>query len=105
MRFSTRWLILILVLTLGWLQYRLWFGAGSLSELYELRAQLAGYQQELDRLKARNRALAAEVENLKSGYAAIEERARYELGMIQRGEMFIQVIETKPRTPARDEQY
>lgn len=102
MRFSLRWLILVLVLTFGWLQYRLWFGAGSLAELYELRAQLAEYDTELNRLQARNRALAAEVENLKSGYAAIEERARYELGMIQRGEMFLQVIEAKPRVPARD---
>jgi cell division protein FtsB len=89
----TRWVILGLLLLLGLLQYRLWVGEGSLAELHALRAQIDEYRQELERLEARNLALAAEVEDLRSGLEAIEDRARSELGMIQRGEVFLQVIE------------
>jgi cell division protein FtsB len=88
-----RWLILGLIVLLGLLQYRLWIGDGSLEELHALRAQIADYRTELDGLKARNLALAAEVQDLKDGLEAIEDRARSELGMIQRGEVFLQVIE------------
>ena len=89
----TRWLILFLILLLGLLQYRLWVGEGSLEELHTLRAQIEEYRAELERLKARNLALAADVQDLKTGLEAIEDRARSELGMIQRGEVFLQVIE------------
>ncbi len=93
----TRWVILGLLLLLGLLQYRLWVGEGSLEELHALRAQIDAYRAELERLEARNLALAAEVENLRTGLQAIEDRARSELGMIQRGEVFLQVIEkTQP---------
>lgn len=88
-----RWLILGLIVLLGLLQYRLWVGDGSLEELYALRAQISDYRVELEALKARNLALAADVQNLKDGLEAIEDRARSELGMIQRGEVFLQVIE------------
>ncbi|WP_058555237.1 cell division protein FtsB [Thiohalocapsa sp. ML1] len=96
----TRWIILGLLLLLGLLQYRLWLGEGSLAELHALRAQIAGYREELAQLEARNRALAAEVEDLRIGLEAIEDRARSELGMIQRGEVFLQVIE-KPEPEAK----
>jgi cell division protein FtsB len=89
----TRWVILGLLLLLGLLQYRLWVGGGSLEELQALRAQIDDYHAELDRLEARNLALTAEVEDLRTGLEAIEDRARSELGMIQRGEVFLQVIE------------
>jgi cell division protein FtsB len=88
-----RWVILGLLALLGLLQYRLWVGEGGLAELHALRQQIVDYQQELKRLEARNSALAAEVEDLKTGLAAVEERARSELGMIRRGEVFLQVIE------------
>lgn len=94
-----RWLILLLILLFGTLQYRLWVGDGSLEELFALRAQIDEYRTELEALKARNLALAAEVQNLKGGLEAIEDRARGELGMIQRGEVFLQVIE-KPQQEA-----
>ncbi len=89
----TRWVVLGLLLLLGLLQYRLWEGEGSLDELHALRAQIDEYRAELERLEARNLALAAEVEDLRTGFEAIEDRARSELGMIQRGEVFLQVIE------------
>ncbi|MBB1072992.1 cell division protein FtsB [Rhodoferax sp. 4810] len=93
-----RWLMIVLIVLLSWLQYRLWLGTGSLEELYSLKTQLAEYQTELKRLEARNRALAAEVDDLKVGYAAIEERARFELGMIKHGELFLQLVE-QPAQP------
>jgi len=88
-----RWLLLLLFVALGFLQYRLWLGDGGLSELHALRTQIAEHEVELERLQDRNSALAAEVQNLKTGLDAIEERARNELGMIRRGEVFLQVIE------------
>ena len=91
-----RWVILLLVVLVGVLQYRLWIGDGSFEELYELRDQIADYRTEVERLQARNLALAAEVRDLKTGMDAIEDRARSELGMIRRGEVFLQVIE-KPQ--------
>ena len=91
-----RWVILFLIALIGVLQYRLWVGEGSMEELRALRAQIADYRAEMQRMEARNLALAAEVEDLKTGLATIEDRARSELGMIQRGEVFLQVIE-KPR--------
>ena len=91
-----RWVILFLIALIGVLQYRLWVGDGSMEELRALRAQIADYRAEMQRMEARNLALAAEVEDLKTGLATIEDRARSELGMIQRGEVFLQVIE-KPK--------
>ncbi|MEA3640112.1 MAG: cell division protein FtsB [Lamprobacter sp.] len=88
-----RWLLLVMVVLLGLLQFRLWVGDGSLAELHELRGLIAETEQELRHLQARNYALAAEVEDLKTGLDAIEERARSELGMIQSGEVFLQVVE------------
>jgi cell division protein FtsB len=85
--------IVILILLIAQLQYRLWLGDGSVQQVNE-------YQQRLDRLKAeakgkkeRNDALYAEVLDLRKGEEAIEERARYELGMIKENETFFQVIE------------
>lgn len=91
-----RWLLLVLVLLLGWLQYRFWFGPGSSGEVVALENQVAHQKRENAGLQQRNDALAAEVEDLKSGEAAVEERARSELGMIKPGEKFYRVVETAP---------
>ncbi|MBK1703708.1 cell division protein FtsB [Halochromatium glycolicum] len=88
-----RWLVVILVVLLGFLQFRLWVGEGSLAELHDLRTRIAETEDELAHLQTRNHALAAEVEDLKTGLDAIEERARSQLGMIQSGEVFLQVVE------------
>jgi cell division protein FtsB len=96
-----RWTVLALLLLLGFLQYRLWVGDGSLAELHGLQARIAETETELARLQARNNALAAEVEDLKTGFDAIEERARSQLGMIQSGEVFLQVVEEPPTDEAR----
>ena len=85
--------MLLLALLLGWLQYRLWFGEGSWGEVNGLQNHVAQQQRENRGLQERNNELAAEVEDLKSGEAAVEERARSELGMIKPGETFYRVVE------------
>jgi len=93
------WLLLALALLLGWLQYRFWFGAGSSGEVTALQNQVTHQKRDNEGLQERNNALAAEVEDLKSGEDAVEERARSELGMIKPGEKFYRVVET-PSPPA-----
>ena len=93
-----RILIAILLFTLLWLQYRLWVGEGSLAEVYSLRKEIETQKGELAVLKRRNQSLQAEVDDLKQGLAAIEERARTELGMIKEGETFYQVVEPRTET-------
>jgi cell division protein FtsB len=88
-----RWVVLVLVVLLAALQYRLWVGEGSLGEITVLRREIREQQAELERLRDRNRALHAEVEDLKRGLEAIEERARSEMGMIKEGEVFYQIVE------------
>lgn len=88
-----RWVNAGLVTMLLVLQYALWFGDGGLIEVWRLEQAVAEQGAENDRLRQRNGALAAEVEDLKSGLDAVEERARSELGMIRKGEVFYQVIE------------
>ena len=74
------------------LQYPLWIGKGSWGKVWELERQLEQQQQAHLRLQARNDALEADVKDLKEGTAAIEERARLELGMIKKDEVFFQVV-------------
>ena len=92
-----RIIVLLLLVLLGWLQYRLWFGNGGEREVAQLRAQVQRQARDNAGLRQRNEALAAEVEDLKSGEAAVEARARSELGMIKPGETFYRVVE--PQQP------
>ncbi|MFT4198301.1 MAG: cell division protein FtsB [Pseudoxanthomonas sp.] len=90
---GARWSLLVLLVLLALLQYHLWFGRGNSGEVLALRNQVEHQKQENERLRQRNAALAAEVEDLKSGEAAVEERARSELGMIKPGEKFYRVVD------------
>ncbi len=92
-----RWLTLIFVALIVALQYPLWLGKGSWLRVWEVD-RAATQQNEINqKLRARNASLDAEVRDLKQGYDAIEERARSELGMIKRDEIFFQVLEeSKP---------
>jgi cell division protein FtsB len=74
------------------LQYRLWVGDGSLAEVWRLRQAIQAQQEENTRLAERNHALEAEVEDLKQGLEALEERARSELGMTRQDEVFFQTV-------------
>ena len=87
-----KWLIASLVVLLLVLQFRLWFGDGSLQQFTALRKESRETHAELIRLRSRNQALEAEVSDLKSGLDAIEERARTELGMIDENETFYQFV-------------
>jgi len=82
-----------LVILFVLLQFRLWFGEGSMKDVWRLEDAIAVQRGENQRLSDRNQALAAEVDDLKQGLEAIEERARNELGMIKEGETFFQVLD------------
>lgn len=86
-------LTLIFVILIALLQYPLWLGKGSWLRVWDLNRQIAEQQEKNNGLKARNDTLDAEVLDLKSGRAAIEERARSELGMVKQDEVFYQVLE------------
>jgi cell division protein FtsB len=94
-----RLLLAVLLLLLLALQYKLWLGEGGFADVRRLQQRVAEQQQENARLEQRNRQLEAEVEDLRQGYDAIEERARSELGMIREGEEFYQVV-PGPQAPA-----
>ena len=85
-------LIAVLLLLLIGLQYKLWFGDGSLSEVVQLTRELEVQKQKLRELEERNRILEAQVLDLQNGLDAFEEKARNDLGMIKQGETFIQLI-------------
>lgn len=88
-------LLLIAVLAL---QYRLWLSPDGMRDLWRTEAAIEAQVEENQRLAERNRTLAAEVRDLKEGRAALEERARTDLGMIGANETFFQVV-----PPARAE--
>jgi len=78
------------------LQYPLWLGKGGWLRVWEIDRQVKAQKNGNARLRVRNDALDAEVRDLKQGNDAIEERARYELGMIRQDEIFFQVLEKAP---------
>ncbi len=90
------WVLATLILLL---QYPLWLGKGSWLRVFDLERQLAGQHAANRALQSRNEQLAAEVRDLKTGYDALEERARFELGMIRQDEVFFQVLEPAPHSP------
>ena len=77
------------------LQYPLWFGKGGWLRVWSLERQVKEQRQASAALAQRNGALDAEVRDLKQGFEAIEERARYELGMIRQDEVFVQIVPSK----------
>ena len=73
------------------IQYPLWLGKGGWLRVWDVDRQLDTQQEKNASLEMRNNALAAEVKDLKQGHEAIEERARYELGMVRNDEVFFQI--------------
>lgn len=93
---------LILICLAGLLvliQYPLWLGKGGWLRVWDLDKQVAAAQKKNDELRARNAKLYSEVKDLKTGTGAVEERARYELGMIKDSEIFVQVLEPNANPP------
>jgi len=74
-------------------QYPLWLGKGGWLRAWDLERQLQGERAKNVQLEARNAGLAADVRDLKQGTEALEERARYELGMVRNDEVFFQIVE------------
>jgi cell division protein FtsB len=73
------------------IQYPLWLGKGGWLRAWHVENDLAGQKVKNGQLEGRNAGLAVEVRDLKTGTEAIEERARYELGMVRQDEVFFQV--------------
>ena len=90
-----RYIAVILGLLFFVLQYELWLGEGSLATMWQLQQGIDEQKKENKKIANRNESLLAEVNDLKKGDTAIEERARNELGMIKKGETYIQVVEDK----------
>lgn len=92
-----RWPAFIFCVLLVALQYPLWFGHGGWRHVRETEHELAVLREANDKTAQRNAVMAAEVKDLKSGYDAIEDKARFELGLVKPGEVFVQVPES-PQT-------
>ena len=91
-----RWLTVGLLAAIGLLQYPLWVGKGGWLKDWEYVRQLQLQKEVTKKLEIRNAGLDAEVRDLKQGYDAIEERARFELGMVRQDEHFVQIPEKVP---------
>ncbi len=94
MRALTLFLLVLLLL----LQWSLWLGKGSWLRVGELEREIAARKTANLALEARNAQLAAEARDLHSGYDALDERARFELGMVRANEVFFHVMEPAHRS-------
>ena len=88
-----RMIIIFLVVALLGLQYKLWVGDGSVAQWLHLEKKLNDKNDENKQLLARNQAIEADIAELKSGDQALEEQARFELGMIKEGEVYYQFVD------------
>ncbi|MEI8209372.1 MAG: septum formation initiator family protein [Methylococcales bacterium] len=88
-------LLCVVVLLITHLQYRLWYTTdnGGVKQVLAYQQELNDLTIQVEEKRARNKALYAEVEDLRKGQETLEERAREELGMIREGETFFQVLE------------
>jgi cell division protein FtsB len=87
---------IVLAVLIVLIQYPLWLGKGGWVRAWDNERQLAAQKAHNQRLQARNVALEAEARDLKEGSEALEERARFELGMVRRDEVFVQIVEPRP---------
>jgi cell division protein FtsB len=93
--------LIVLILLLAGLQYRLWWGDGGRLELRRLEDQAEGYRRENEVLRARNAELARQVMDLKAGTTVLEQRAREELGLTAKGEVFYQFVDPEDLPAAK----
>jgi cell division protein FtsB len=90
----------VLIVLLALIQYPLWWGHGGWLRVHELQGELAQQLQKNADEKLRNERIAGEVQDLQNGTAAVEERARYEMGMLKDGEVFVQFVSPNAPLPA-----
>lgn len=81
----------ILALLLGMLQYQIWTGRGSVQQASNMRQALEKQQASNAQLEAEVARLQSEINDLKDGFETVEEKARYELGMVKPNEIFVQI--------------
>ena len=91
-----KWLAAALAVVIVLLQYRIWVSGDGVREVERLKTAVALQRAQNEQLAERNRQLAAEVRDLKTGLDALEERARSDLGMIGPNETFYQVVPPRP---------
>src|SRR5579862_10041595 len=96
-----KWLAATLAVAVLLLQYRVWLSDGGVREVRRLQSAVAAQRADNGQREERNRELAAEVRDLKTGMDALEERARSDLGMIARNETFYQVVPPHPSTASQ----
>ncbi|HEY1997455.1 cell division protein FtsB [Paraburkholderia sp.] len=89
----------VLIVLLALIQYPLWWGHGGWLRVHELQGELAQQLQKNADEKLRNERIAGEVQDLQNGTAAVEERARYEMGMVKDGEVFVQFVSPNQPLP------
>lgn len=94
-------LVLALAILIALIQYPLWLGKGSWLRVWEVDQQIQAQREINHKLQARNTAFDAEVNDLKQGFEAVEERARSELGMIKQDEIFFQILDDQGSRPPR----
>ncbi len=94
-----RLLLLVLVALAGLIQYPLWMGRGGWLSVLDMQEHIATQRGINEGLRARNVALLAEVDDLRTGTEAAEERARAELGMMRQSELFVQVLPPDVKPP------
>jgi cell division protein FtsB len=87
-----RLVTVVLVALLAMIQYPLWWGHGGWLRVHALRAALDVQAQKNANEKLRNERIEGEVQDLQTGTEAVEERARYEMGMVKGGEVFVQFV-------------
>ncbi|MBA2652669.1 MAG: cell division protein FtsB [Tatlockia sp.] len=88
-----RSIIIVLILALIGLQYKLWLGDGGLLQWVKLEKKIATQETDNKNISSRNLALEADIAELKSGDQALEEQARYELGMVKKDEFYYQFVD------------
>ncbi|CZG23232.1 Cell division protein FtsB [Legionella pneumophila] len=86
-------IFIILIVALVALQHKLWLGDGNIIQWIKLEKKLEAHKSQNDKLAARNKAMEADIKELKSGDQALEEHARYELGMIKQNEIYYQFVD------------
>src|ERR1700739_396450 len=95
-----RLVTVVLIVLLALIQYPLWWGHGGWLRVHELSQELAQQTERNTNLRLRNERVQGEVQDLQSGTAAVEERARYEMGMVKDGEVFVQFVSPNQPVPA-----
>lgn len=82
----------LLVVVLVALQYRLWIADGGWAEVHRISQLKQELHEQNVQASARNDAMQAEVDDLKSGESATEGRARSDIGMIKQDETFFLTV-------------